>query len=85
MAVPLRWAWLLRSQAQLRSTANGAGRKAHPLDSQSKLPEPSKIKPKQVSHLVTPLMAQRITLTGNSYFWRTARRTVRRGRAFHPQ
>jgi len=27
---------------------------------------------KQVIHRVTPLLAQRITLPGNSYFWRTA-------------
>ena len=27
---------------------------------------------KQLSHRVTPLLAQRIPLSGNSYFWRTA-------------
>src|ERR1019366_5099165 len=27
---------------------------------------------KQPSHRVTPLLAQRIPLSGNSYFWRTA-------------
>src|SRR5260370_37917029 len=32
---------------------------------------PKKKKQKQQRHRVTPLLAQRITLPGNSYFWRT--------------
>jgi hypothetical protein len=34
---------------------------------------------KNKSQRVTPLLAQRITLTGNSYFWRTALAALARG------
>jgi len=48
------------------------GRKRGRLDSRSNLPEQSKINQKQLSQRVTPLLAHRITLTGNSYFWHAA-------------
>src|SRR5450759_4972446 len=40
---------------------------------------------KQPSHRVTPLLAQRIPLSGNSYFWRTARRAVEDSTGSNPE
>jgi hypothetical protein len=75
VAVPLRWAWRLRRQAQLRSTATKEGRASRGADLTTGVglqnEEPLT---KNKSQRVTPLLAQRITLTGNSYFWRTALR-----------
>ena len=72
-AVPLRWGWLLRSQPQLRSTAarEGNGSRGEDLTTEVRLKN-EELLIKNKSQRVTPLLAQRITLTGNSYFWRTA-------------
>jgi hypothetical protein len=72
-AVPLRWGWLLRSQPPLRSTAarEGKGSRGGDLTTEVRLKN-EELLIKNKSQRVTPLLAQRITLTGNSYFWRTA-------------
>src|SRR5580658_5375755 len=76
LAVPLRSAGLggWRRQAQLRSTASkeGSGSRGADLTTGVGL-ENEELLTKNKSQRVTPLLAQRITLTGNSYFWRTAR------------
>jgi len=42
------------------------------LDSRDTLLKQRTTKQENKGHRVTPLLAQRITLPGNSYFWRTA-------------
>src|ERR1022692_5351992 len=73
VAVPLCWAWRLRRQTQLRSTATkeGSGSRGADLTTGVGL-DNEELLTKNKSQRVTPLLAQRITLTGNSYFWRTA-------------
>lgn len=68
---------LLRSLTQLRSTATVAGRIREPLDSQRRLPKQRTINQNNMSHWVALLLAQRIPVPGNSYFWRTARMCYR--------
>ncbi len=81
LAVPLRWPWRLRRQAQLRSTASKEGKGSRGTDLTTTVElEHEELLTKNKSQLVTPLLAQRITLTGNSYFWRTA--VVRSGWVF---
>jgi hypothetical protein len=72
-AVPLRWVRRLRRQPQLRSTAarEGNGSRRTNLTTRIRLKN-EELLIKNKSQRVTPLLAQRITLTGNSYFWRTA-------------
>jgi hypothetical protein len=73
VAVPLRWAWRLRRQAQLRSTATKEGRGSRGTDLTNGVElQNEELLTKNKSQRVTPLLAQRIPLTGNSYFWRTA-------------
>src|SRR5580658_7565753 len=75
LAVPLRSAGLggWRRQAQLRSTASKEGRGSRGADLTTGVGlENEELLSKNKSQRVTPLLAQRITLTGNSYFWRTA-------------
>src|ERR1035438_8426466 len=73
LAVPLCWAWRLRRQTQLRSTASKEGRGSRGTDLTTEVGlENEELLTKNKSQRVTPLLAQRITLTGNSYFWRTA-------------
>lgn len=73
VAVPLCWAWRLRRQTQLRSTATKEGRGSRGADLTTGVGlENEELLTKNKSQRVTPLLAQRITLTGNSYFWRTA-------------
>jgi hypothetical protein len=75
VAVPLCWAWRLRRQTQLRSTATKEGRGSRGADLTTGVGlENEELLTKNKSQRVTPLLAQRITLTGNSYFWRTANR-----------
>src|ERR1035438_10701680 len=75
VAVPLCWAWRLRRQTQLRSTATKEGRGSRGADLTTGVGlENEELLTKNKSQRVTPLLAQRITLTGNSYFWRTAGR-----------
>src|SRR6266568_6542528 len=57
----------------LRSTATGQGGVRRRLDSRDTLLKQRTTKQENKGHRVTPLLAQRITLPGNSYFWRTAR------------
>ena len=72
-AVPLRWGWLLRSQPQLRSTAAREGKGSRGADLTPGVGlKNEELLIKNKSQRVTPLLAQRITPTGNSYFWRTA-------------
>ena len=72
-AVPLRWGWLLRSQPQLRSTAAREGKGSRGTELTDGITfKNEELLIKNKSQRVTPLLAQRITLTGNSYFWRTA-------------
>jgi hypothetical protein len=63
-----------RTPAFDRRGARAKGSKAAPLlvlpCSQSPKNIPT-IHQKQLRHRVTPLLAQRFTLSGNSYFWRT--------------
>ena len=56
----------------LRSTATGQGGVRRRLDSRDTLLKQRTTKQENKGHRVTPLLAQRITLPGNSYFWRTA-------------
>src|SRR5436190_2246309 len=56
----------------LRSTATEQGGVRRQLDSRDTLLEQRTTKQENKGHRVTPLLAQRITLPGNSYFWRTA-------------
>src|SRR5580658_7038931 len=75
LAVPLRSAGLggWRRQTQLRSTASKEGRGSRGADLTTGVGlENEELLTKNRSQRVTPLLAQRITLTGNSYFWRTA-------------
>ena len=72
VAVPLRWGRRLRRQPQLRSTATAEGQVRERLDSRATLLGKRTVNQKYKRHRVTPLLAQRITLPGNSYFWRTA-------------
>ena len=72
-AVPLRWGWLLRSQPQLRSTAAREGKGSRGTELTDGITfKNEELLIKNKSQRVTPLLAQRITRTGNSYFWRTA-------------
>jgi len=71
VAVPLRCGRLLRSLPQLRSTATVEGRVRGRLDNRARLWTNRTVN-NNMSHRVTPLLAQRFTLSGNSYFWRTA-------------
>src|SRR5690242_16241964 len=75
VGVPLRWGRRLRSLPQLRSTPTREARvQRERIDSRSRIPEQRTTNQtdKNKSHRVTHLLAQRITLPGNSYFWRTA-------------
>ncbi len=73
MAVALRRAWRLRRQAPLRSTATKAGRGSRWGDLTTGVGlQNEELLTKNKSQRVTPLLAQRIALTGNGYFWRTA-------------
>src|SRR5580658_5484000 len=73
VAAPLRWAWRLTPPTQLRSTATKEGRGSPGTDLTTGVGlENEELLTKNKSQRVTPLLAQRITLTGNSYFWRTA-------------
>src|SRR5713101_10193801 len=72
VAVSLRCGRLLRSLPQLRSTATVERQVRGRLDSQVRLLGKETINNENKSHWVTPLLAQRCTLSGNSYFWRTA-------------
>src|SRR5580658_5643409 len=77
LAVPLRSAGLggWRRQTQLRSTASKEGRGSRGADLTTGVGlQNEELLTKNRSQRVTPLLAQRITLTGNSYFWRTAKR-----------
>ena len=60
--------------APLRSTAAREGRGSRGADLTTGVGlKNEELLIKNKSQRVTPLLAQRITLTGNSYFWRTAR------------
>jgi len=73
VAVPLRRVWRLRSQTPLRSTATKEGNGSQGADLTLGVGlENEELLTKNKSQRVTPLLAQRITLSGNSYFWRTA-------------
>src|SRR6266571_6532483 len=61
----------------LRSTATGQGGVRRRLDSRDTLLKQRTTKQENKGHRVTPLLAQRITLPGNSYFWRTAQERAR--------
>src|SRR5712664_1160437 len=56
----------------LRSTAAGIGGVRSRVDSQDTLLQQRVINQKNKGHWVTPLLAQRYPLPGNSYFWRAA-------------
>ena len=72
-AVPPRWGWLMRSQPQLRSTAAREGKGSRGTELTDGITfKNEELLIKNKSQRVTPLLAQRITRTGNSYFWRTA-------------
>src|SRR6266702_2067817 len=70
-AVPLRWGRLRSSLPQLRSTAGAEGGLRPRLDSRATVLEHKTVNQNK-SHQVTPLLAQRTPLSGNSYSWRTA-------------
>src|SRR5277367_5909170 len=73
LAVPLRRAWRRGRQAPLRSTARKKGRGSRRADLTDGVGlQNEELLTKSKSQWVTALLAQRITLTGNSYFWRTA-------------
>ena len=61
------------SAAPLRSTAPGEGGVREGIDSQDTMLRQRTVNQNK-SHWVTPLLAQRSPLSGNSYFWRTASR-----------
>jgi len=65
--------------APLRSPTPGPGGVCHPVDSPGRLLKQPIINRNNQGHRVTPLLAQRITVPGNSYFWRTATRCGERG------
>jgi len=56
----------------LRSTAAGIGGVRSRVDSQDTLLQQRVINQENKGHWVTPLLAQRYPLPGNSYFWRAA-------------
>src|SRR6266478_8378605 len=56
----------------LRSTAAGRGGVRSRVDSQDTLLQQRVINQENKGHWVTPLLAQRYPLPGNSYFWRAA-------------
>ena len=62
VAVPLRWSGTATAEGPVR------GR----LDSRATLLGKRIVNQEYKRHRVTPLLAQRITRSGNSYFWRTA-------------
>jgi hypothetical protein len=56
----------------LRSPTPGQGGVCQPLDSPDRMLKQRIINRKNKGHWVTPLLAQRIPVSGNSYFWRAA-------------
>ena len=68
VAVPLRWGQRLRRRPQLRSTATAEGPVRGRLDSRATLLGKRIVNQEYKRHRVTPLLAQRITRSGNSYF-----------------
>jgi len=69
VAVPLRREALARLTAPLHR--HRGRRSARGIDSQGRVLE-QRIVNQNKGHWVTPLLAQRSPLLGNSYFWRTA-------------
>ena len=69
VAVPLRREALARLTAPLHR--HRGRRSARGIDSQGRMLE-QRIVNQNKDHWVTPLLAQRSPLPGNSYFWRTA-------------
>jgi len=69
----LRYAERRWRASPLRSTATGKGGARSRVDSQDTLLEQRVVNRENKGHWVTPLLAQRCPLTGNSYFWRAAR------------